>query len=59
MDKDIFQYLIRVYLIYQASHKNISLQEVCLTESGKNSPSLEKYPEITYSVHDLIIKMPN
>ena len=22
MDKDIFQYLIRVYLIYQASHKN-------------------------------------
>ena len=62
-------------LLYQASHKdtielckinifykftyNISLEEICLTESGKNSPSLEKYPEITYSVHDLIIKIPN
>ena len=60
-------------LLYQASHKNIELckinifhlhkisvfQEICLTESGKNSPSLEKYPEITYSVHDLIIKIPN
>ena len=30
-----------------------------MTESGKNSSSLEKYPEITYSVHDLIIKIPN
>ena len=38
---------------------NISLQEICLTEPGKNSPSLEKYREITYSVHDLIIKIPN
>ena len=61
-------------LLYQASHKNTielykinifylhkisSLQEICLTESGKNSPGLEKYPEITYSVHDLIIKIPN
>ena len=30
-----------------------------MSESGKNSPGLEKYSEITYSVHDLIIKIPN
>ena len=61
-------------LLYQASHKNtielckinifylhkiFSLQEICLTKSDKNSPGLEKYPEITYSVHDLIIKIAN
>ena len=57
MDKDIFKYLIQVYYIRPAI--KISLQEICLTESGKNSPGLEKYPEITYSVHDLIIKIPN
>ena len=73
IDKDIFQYLIRVYYIRQAIKNTIELCKINIFYSHKISvskkyvsPSLvkihpvwKKYPEITCSVHDLIIKIPN
>ena len=75
MDKDIFQYLIRVCYIRPAIkilynfvkltfsislHKiSVFKKYVWLSLVKIHPVQMEKYPEIIYSVHDLIIKIPN